>query len=31
MPRLLPLRLPRVCVAVIGNDPNEMAERAEAL
>ena len=30
-PRLLPLRLPRVCVAVIGNDPNEMAEKAEAL
>ncbi len=31
MPRLLPLRLPRVCVAVIGTDPNEMAEKAEAL
>jgi len=31
MPRLLPLRLPRVCVAVIGSDPNEMAERAESL
>ena len=31
MPRLLPLRLPRVCVAVIGNDPNEMVEKAEAL
>src|SRR5579864_6555949 len=31
MPRLLPLRLPRVCVAVIGSDPNEMAEKAEAL
>ena len=31
MPRLLPHRLPRVCVAVIGSDPNEMAERAEAL
>ncbi len=30
-PRLLPLRLPRLCVAVIGNDPNEMAEKAEAL
>src|ERR1700731_5345134 len=30
-PRLLPLRLPRVCVAVIGTDPNEMAEKAEAL
>ena len=31
MPRLFPLRLPRVCVAVIGNDANEMAEKAEAL
>jgi len=30
-PRLFPLRLPRVCVAVIGSDPNEMAEKAEAL
>src|ERR1700727_374885 len=30
-PRLLPLRLPRVCVAVIGSDPNEIAEKAEAL
>jgi len=30
-PRLLPYRLPRVCVAVIGSDPNEMAERAESL
>ena len=30
-PRLLPLRLPRVCVAVIGTDPNEMAEKAELL
>ena len=30
-PRLLPLRLPRVCVAVIGSDGNEMAEKAEAL
>jgi len=30
-PRLLPLRLPRVCVAVIGTDANEMAEKAEAL
>jgi 3-dehydroquinate dehydratase / shikimate dehydrogenase len=27
----LPLRLPRVCVAVIGSDTNEMAEKAEAL
>jgi 3-dehydroquinate dehydratase / shikimate dehydrogenase len=31
MPRLLPLRLPRVCVAVIGADANEMVEKAEAL
>src|ERR1700752_2266459 len=30
-PRLLPLRLPRVCVAVIGSDPNEMVEKAESL
>lgn len=30
-PRFLPLRLPRVCVAVIGADANEMAEKAEAL
>src|SRR3984957_14667632 len=30
-PRLLPLRLPRVCVAVIGSDPNELAEKAELL
>jgi len=30
-PRMLPLRLPRVCVAVIGSDPNEMAETAEGL
>src|SRR5579864_766338 len=31
MPRLFPLRLPRICVAVIGSDANEMAEKAEAL
>src|SRR5579863_763422 len=31
MPRLLPLRLPRVCVAVIGSDPGEMLEKADAL
>jgi 3-dehydroquinate dehydratase/shikimate dehydrogenase len=31
MPRLLPLRLPRVCVAVIGADAGEMVEKAEAL
>ena len=30
-PRPLPLRLPRVCVAVTGSDPNEMAEKAELL
>ncbi|HET7890440.1 MAG TPA: shikimate dehydrogenase [Candidatus Sulfotelmatobacter sp.] len=30
-PRFLPLRLPRVCVAVIGADPNQMAEKAESL
>src|SRR5438874_9440005 len=30
-PRLLPLRLPRVCVAVIGSDPNEIVEKAELL
>jgi 3-dehydroquinate dehydratase / shikimate dehydrogenase len=30
-PRLLPLRLPRVCVAVIGSDAAEMIEKAETL
>jgi len=30
-PRLFPLRLPRLCVAVIGSDPNELTEKAEAL
>jgi 3-dehydroquinate dehydratase / shikimate dehydrogenase len=29
--RLRPLRLPRVCVAVIGSDPAEMVEKAEVL
>jgi 3-dehydroquinate dehydratase / shikimate dehydrogenase len=29
--RLRPLRVPRVCVAVIGSDPAEMVEKAEAL
>lgn len=29
--RLRPLRLPRVCVPVIGSDPAEMMEKAEAL
>ena len=31
LPRLLPLRLPRVCVAIIGSNPAEMFERAEAI
>jgi 3-dehydroquinate dehydratase/shikimate dehydrogenase len=30
-PRLLPLRMPRVCVAVTGADAGEMMEKAEAL
>jgi 3-dehydroquinate dehydratase/shikimate dehydrogenase len=30
-PRLLPLRLPRVCVAVADTDPAELVEKAEAL
>lgn len=30
-PRLLHLRLPRVCVAIAGTDANEMLEKAEAL
>ena len=30
-PRLLPHRLPRVCVAVTGSDPNEMTDKAELL
>jgi 3-dehydroquinate dehydratase / shikimate dehydrogenase len=30
-PRLLPLRLPRVCVAVTASDAAEMVEKAEAL
>jgi len=30
-PRLFPLRLPRLCVAVIGSNPNELTEKAEAL
>ena len=29
-PRLLPLRLPKVCVAITGKDPNEMLDKAEA-
>lgn len=31
MPRMLPLRLPRVCVAVVGSDAAEMTDRAETL
>ena len=31
MPRLLPLRLPRVCVAITGADPNDLVEKAESL
>src|SRR5215467_9819335 len=31
VPRFLPLRLPRVCVAVIGSDPVDMVEKAESL
>jgi 3-dehydroquinate dehydratase / shikimate dehydrogenase len=31
VPRLLPLRLPRVCVAVTGSDPADMVEKAEFL
>lgn len=30
-PRFLPLRLPRVCVAVIGSDATEITEKAEGL
>jgi 3-dehydroquinate dehydratase / shikimate dehydrogenase len=30
-PRLLPLRLPRVCVAVAASDPAELLEKAETL
>lgn len=28
--RLLPLRLPRVCIAILGDDPAEMLDKAEA-
>ena len=31
VPRLLPLRMPRVCVAVTGRDPAEMVDKAESL
>ena len=30
-PRLLPLRLPRVCVAITASDPAEMVEKADLL
>src|ERR1700746_761114 len=30
-PRLLPLRLPRLCVAVTASDPTELIEKAEGL
>ena len=30
-PRLLPLRLPRVCVAVTASDPADLIDKAEAL
>src|SRR6202166_2380213 len=30
-PRLLPLRLPRVCVALTATDPTELVDKAEAL
>jgi 3-dehydroquinate dehydratase/shikimate dehydrogenase len=29
--RLLPLRLPRVCIAILGDDPTEMLDKAEAV
>ncbi|MBZ5679734.1 MAG: shikimate dehydrogenase [Acidobacteriia bacterium] len=31
IPRLLPLRLPRLCVALTGSDPTEMIDKAESL
>src|SRR2546430_1873879 len=31
VPRLLPLRMPRVCVAVTGNDPGDLINKAESL
>lgn len=31
VPRLLPLRLPRVCVALTGSDPADLVEKAESL
>jgi len=29
--RMLPLRLPRLCVAVVGSDPSELIDKAESL
>jgi 3-dehydroquinate dehydratase/shikimate dehydrogenase len=31
MPRHLPLRLPRICVAIVGNNPGDMIDKAESL
>ena len=31
MPRHLPLRLPRICVALVGTNPSDMVEKAEAV
>ncbi len=31
VPRFIPLRMPRVCVAVTGSDPTELIEKAEGL
>jgi 3-dehydroquinate dehydratase/shikimate dehydrogenase len=31
IPRLVPARLPKVCVAVIGSDPSDLVEKAESL
>jgi len=31
VPRVLPLRLPRVCVSLLGADPDDMLEKAEAV
>ena len=30
-PRFIPLRMPRVCIAITGNDANDMIEKAESL
>src|SRR5690348_9234309 len=31
VPRFLPLRMPRICIAIIGSDANDMIEKAETL